>query len=158
MLYIDGETYEIPVAGLKRTADFLDKYSERTETGELRRKLTGVFFNYELELGTTSDTIEYARLWDKLTEPVEFHTVTVPDESGDYTFTAYFSNISDELRRQKAGKNYWRGTDRELYREVPGEERMTWRRKFLLTLWILRRRRTARPRPRTNRPLLTRTI
>lgn len=51
---------------------------------------------------------EYARLWDKLTEPVEFHEVTVPDEDGDYTFTAYFSNVGDELLRKKAEKNYWK--------------------------------------------------
>lgn len=52
---------------------------------------------------------EYARLWAKLTEPVEFHTVTVPDEAGDYTFTAYFAGVKDKLRRVKGEKNYWTG-------------------------------------------------
>lgn len=44
-----------------------------------------------------------------VTEPVEFHTVTVPDEAGDYTFKAYFSNVGDELLRKKGAKNYWKG-------------------------------------------------
>ena len=108
MLYIDGIGYKIDVRSVKRTADFLDKYAERTENGDLERELIGVYFNYKLQLGPGIDRTEYARLWDKLTEPVEFHEVTVPDEDGDYTFTAYFSNVADELLRKVAEKNYWK--------------------------------------------------
>lgn len=108
MLYIDGIGYKIDVLSVKRTADFLDKYAERTENGDLERELIGVYFNYKLQLGPGIDRTEYARLWDKLTEPVEFHEVTVPDEDGDYTFTAYFPNVADELLRKVAEKNYWK--------------------------------------------------
>ena len=108
MLYIDGIGYKIDVMSVKRTADFLDKYAERTENGDLERELIGVYFNYKLQLGPGVDRAEYARLWGKLTEPVEFHEVTVPDEDGDYTFTAYFSNVADELLRKVAEKNYWK--------------------------------------------------
>ena len=108
MLYIDGIGYKIDVLSVNRTADFLDKYAERTENGDLERELIGVYFNYKLQLGPGIDRTEYARLWDKLTEPVEFHEVTVPDEDGDYTFTAYFSNVADELLRKVAEKNYWK--------------------------------------------------
>ena len=108
MLYIDGIGYKIDVLSVKRTADFLDKYAERTENGDLERELIGVYFNYKLQLGPGVDRAEYARLWDKLTEPVEFHEVTVPNEDGDYTFTAYFSNVADELLRKVAEKNYWK--------------------------------------------------
>ena len=108
MLYIDGIGYKIDVLSVKRTADFLDKYAERTENGDLERELIGVYSNYKLQLGPGVDRAEYARLWDKLTEPVEFHEVTVPDEDGDYTFTAYFSNVADELLRKVAERNYWK--------------------------------------------------
>ena len=108
MLYIDGIGYKIDVLSVKRTADFLDKYAARTENGDLERELIGVYFNYKLQLGPGVDRAEYARLWDKLTEPVEFHEVTVPDEDGDYTFTAYFSNVADELLRKVAERNYWK--------------------------------------------------
>ena len=99
MLYIDGIGYKIDVLSVKRTADFLDKYAERTENGDLERELIGVYFNYKLQLGPGIDRTEYARMWDKLTEP---------DEDGDYTFTAYFSNVADELLRKVAEKNYWK--------------------------------------------------
>ena len=107
MVVIDGEPYGVPVVSVKRTADFLDKYANRTEDGVLQRELIGVYFNYKLTFGPTSDTGEYARLWEKLTEPEEFHTVTVPDEAGDYTFTAYFSGVGDEMLRRYGEKNYW---------------------------------------------------
>ncbi len=109
MLYIDGQEYDVPVISLKRKADFLDKYAERTEDGVLRRELIGVYFNYQLKLGTTLDTGEYRRLWRKLTEPVEFHTVTVPAENGSDTFTAYFAGVGDELLRERDGKSCFRG-------------------------------------------------
>jgi hypothetical protein len=107
-IVIDSTTYNIPVLSIKRKADFLDKYAERTEDGVLHRELIGVYFNYELQFGAVTDTSLYAALWNKLTEATEFHTVTVPDESGDYTFTAYFSGISDEMRKKAASANYWR--------------------------------------------------
>lgn len=102
MLYIDNNVYNIPINKLTRKTEFLDKYAERTESGDLKRELIGVYFNYELELGTSLNTNEYARLWDKLTEPVEFHTVTVPYSSGNLSFTAYFSSISDAILAQSA--------------------------------------------------------
>lgn len=110
MLIIDGAKFDIPIVSLKRTAEFLDKYAKRTEDGNLQRKLIGVYFNYQLKLArsTTVGQAVYQKLWDKLTEPVEFHTVTVPDAGGNYTFTAYFANVGDELLTQQASKNYWR--------------------------------------------------
>ena len=108
MIKIDGITYNIPIMELSRKADVLDKYANRTEDGILHREIIGVYFNYQLKLGSTTNQAEYAKLWDKLTQPEEFHEVTVPDEKGDYTFKAYFSNVSDQLMLIKNGKNYWK--------------------------------------------------
>jgi predicted ATP-grasp superfamily ATP-dependent carboligase len=107
-IVIDSVTYDIPVLGIQRSADFLDKYAERTEDGVLHRELIGVYFNYKLQFGQSTNVTEYAALWNKLTEATEFHTVVVPDESGDYTFTAYFANVSDELRKTQNAKNFWK--------------------------------------------------
>lgn len=108
MIVIDGVSYDIPVLSIKRKAEFLDKYAERTEDGVLHRQLIGVYFNYELAFGSTTNVSEYAALWNKLTEVEEFHTVVVPDEAGDYEFTAYFSNVGDELRKKAGALNYWK--------------------------------------------------
>lgn len=69
MIVIDGEQFKIDVLSVKRSADFLDKYAERLANGHLRRELIGVYFNYKLQFGPGLDRKEYARLWDKLTEP-----------------------------------------------------------------------------------------
>lgn len=109
MIIIDGTTFNIPVLSIRRRAEFLDKYAERTEDGILHRELIGVYFNYELQFGRTLDTTEYAALWTKLTEPEEFHTVVVPDEdAAPLTFTAYFSNVGDELRKDTSTKTFWK--------------------------------------------------
>lgn len=106
---IDGVTYDVGVKSIKRTADFLDKYANRTEQGTLERELIGVYFNYELEFAPTNNSTAYAALWNKLTEPQEFHAVVVPDESGNYTFEAYFSGVKDEFRQIKSGQSYFQG-------------------------------------------------
>lgn len=111
MIIIDGTTYNIPILSIKRKAEFLDKYAERTEDGVLHRELIGVYFNYELQFGRTGSLTDYANLWVKLSEVVEFHEVTVPDFGGSatpYTFSAYFSNVSDELVKESATQTFWK--------------------------------------------------
>ena len=96
-IVIDGQTYNIRVkTGIKRNADFLDKYAVRTEDGNLNRKLIGVYYNYsniKFEKQTDANYDEYNRLYTKLTEASEFHTINI----GGYQFTAYFNSISDEI-------------------------------------------------------------
>jgi hypothetical protein len=109
MIIIDGITFNIPVTSITRRADFLDKYAERTEDGILHRELIGVYFNYQLKFGSTASTADYAALWNKLTEAEEFHVVTVPNVNGaNLTFTAYFSNVGDEVRRVANSIAYFR--------------------------------------------------
>lgn len=106
-VYIDSTRYDVPVSDIKRTADVLDKYATRTENGSLKRKIIGVYFNYEITFGDVLDNAEYNALFDKLTEPTEFHEITVPASDGDFTFTAYISKVSDSMIAQYNGKNYF---------------------------------------------------
>ena len=109
MIVIDGTTYDVPVMTLEETGDFLDKYAERTEDGILHRELIGVYRNYQIQFGRDAATTEIAALWSKLLEPVESHTVVVPDYDGEkYTFTAYFANVRRKLTRETATKTFWK--------------------------------------------------
>ncbi len=96
-LTIDNEIYNIKVfTGIKRSADFLDKYANRVESGDLKRELIGVYFNYKdikFEKQKDSNYDEYKRLYNKLTEPEEFHDINI----AGFEFRAYFSNVSDVL-------------------------------------------------------------
>ena len=109
---IDSTTYDVPVIAIDETCNFLDKYAERTEDGVLHRELIGTYHNQRIQFGmpqTAAEIAEYYSLWEKLTEAEEFHTVTVPDASGvDFTFTAYFSNVTRRLRKWDGTTTNWR--------------------------------------------------
>lgn len=104
-MIIDGTTYNIPLKIIKRKADMLMKSAERSEDGVLHAELIGVYYNYAVELGKSScNPAAYAALWAKITEPVVDHTITMPDETGPLTFTCYFSNISDEIYKERGSE------------------------------------------------------
>lgn len=108
---VDGIHFDIPMVSLKRNADFLDKYAERVETGELKRELIGVYYNYTLTVGSSTafgDT-DYDYFWDVMTEPKEFHEISLPIKNGYYTFTAYISSVSDEYKKILDGKAEFTG-------------------------------------------------
>lgn len=96
---IDGQRFDVPFISIKRNADFLDKYAERTEDGDLQRELIGVYINYTMSFGTINDDATYKALWDKVTEPVEFHDFTLPTTGGAYSFRGYVSGVSDEMEQ-----------------------------------------------------------
>lgn len=107
-LTIDNEIYNIKVfTGIKRSADFLDKYANRVESGDIKRELIGVYFNYKdikFEKQKDSNYDEYKRLYNKLTEPEEFHDINI----AGFEFRAYFSNVSDVLYLYKNGRPYFK--------------------------------------------------
>lgn len=109
MLIIDGNTFNIPVLEVRRRCEFLDKSASRTASGVLKRKLIGVYFNYTLSLGSGTNKQEYYSLYEKLSEPVEFHEVEVPYGNEKLTFTAYFADVEDSLLRLKNGDAIWTG-------------------------------------------------
>ena len=123
MINIDGVSYNINVTSLKRTADFLDRYADRTQDGVLHRELIGVYFNYKLQFGQPDDSnvADYQALWDVLSAAVTFHTVTIPNEgASDYTFTAYFANVNDELEIVKgSGTAYWKNLQADFIAQSP---------------------------------------
>lgn len=107
-LIMDGVKYDIRVLiGVKREVQFLDKSAERTEDGDLDRELIGVYFNYKnikFESQTDANYDEYNRLFDKLSEPVEFHDITI----SNFSFRAYFSSVADEIYLYKDNKAYFK--------------------------------------------------
>lgn len=100
-IMVDSTYFDIPMVSLKRNADFLDKYAERNEDGDLLRELIGVYYNYTLTVGDSSDfgETDYDAFWDKMTEPVEFHNISIPTKTGYYVFKAYISSVSDEYKK-----------------------------------------------------------
>ena len=42
-LIIDGTTYQVPLVSIKRTLDFLEKFAERTEDGDIQIETIGLY-------------------------------------------------------------------------------------------------------------------
>lgn len=105
-IIIDGQVYRVKVlVDVKESADFLDKYANRVETGDLDRELIGVYFNFSninFEPQTDENYEEFERLWDKLTEPEEFHEITI----ANFSFRAYFNNVSRIIYGYSNGRAY----------------------------------------------------
>lgn len=95
---IDGKYFDIPLVSINRTGDFLDKYVLKTEDGVIHREVVGVYYNYQASFGKM-ETETHAKLWEKLSEPVESHTIELPDANGTTVFKAYISSLSDDYLR-----------------------------------------------------------
>jgi hypothetical protein len=120
LITIDGTQYDVPIVSMKRTAESLYKFAERTVDGVLHSEIIGVYFNYQLVFGKSGgNQAAYAALFSKLTEPTEYHTVIVPDESGDHEFVCYFSNIKDTFARVKGSNRYIEGLSVNIIARAP---------------------------------------
>lgn len=106
MIEIDGTEYNVGISSLIRQSEFLDASASRSLSGTLKRKLIGVFCNYEVKfiIGVNTD---YNNLYEKLTEAVEFHTVVMPYNDTILEFEAYITTVQDQLIRSKSDRNYW---------------------------------------------------
>lgn len=120
---IDGQYFDVPLISIKRTADFLDKFAERTEDGDLKRELIGVYFNYQMSFGIIDNDALYGALWDKLTEPVEFHDFTLPGTNGTYSFRGYVSGVSDEVERILSDTTKFKGLQCKYVAKAPAGKR-----------------------------------
>ena len=107
-LIIDGEKFYMNIKSLERSLDALYKYAERTESGELHSEIIGWYHNYHIEVGLEEDSVTYERLLNKLTEPKEFHVVSIPTTRGmTPSYEAYFAGIVDKILRLRGTNNVW---------------------------------------------------
>lgn len=97
LISIDGEKFEVMLVKVSRKADILDKYARRTVSGDLQREIIGTYYNYSLEFAYNDNPRKYRLLWNKLTEPKEFHDMAIVDTIDIITFKGYISNVSDEV-------------------------------------------------------------
>jgi len=109
MIVIDDVSFDIPIVSARLQADMLDKYAERTSDGVLHRELIGVYDNYEIQFASSvHNGTAYTELWLKLTEPVPWHNVKLPNVTGDRVIEGYFAGTNHEILRQKNGTTYWK--------------------------------------------------
>lgn len=119
-LIIDGTKYNIPLISIKRTLDFLEKYAERTEAGNVLMETIGLYKNYEISIGTIDDVELYDKLIEHITDcENRFHTVILPDASKNFEFYGYFSSIKDEVEKVLGSGAKYKGLSWKMTSERP---------------------------------------
>jgi hypothetical protein len=110
LITIDGNTYDVPIVNIDISYETLDKYAERTSNGKLHREIIGVFAKYNVTFGiSNANPTDYANLLNKLTEPVEFHAVILPSQTGSVSGNFYFGTVSHTLYQVMGSNIYFKG-------------------------------------------------
>ncbi len=109
MIKIDGVEFAKAVISIKRNFQVTDgDLAGRVLTADMARDVQGTFYNYSATVDSSFMTLEeYDTLYEIISSPDDFHTMEAPYAQGAYTYQAYITNGSDELRLMKDGKNYW---------------------------------------------------
>ena len=92
---IDGTTYDVPIIELQRKGDILDLTARRRDDGVLERDVIGTYYNFSVKVGFIRDNQVRKDLWDKLTEPVASHEISIPGQ--DESFEGYFGSVKDDV-------------------------------------------------------------
>lgn len=98
---IDNVDFTAGLININRKVNILDKYAERTINGDLKREIIGVYYNYSLTFSEFWDMDEYDKLFSKLTEAREFHTIWLPKNKSYYEFKGYVSGVEDVIEFAK---------------------------------------------------------
>ena len=62
-LVIDGIIYDIPFVKISRTMDFLEKYAERTEDGDIKIETIGLYRMHQSSLISTATFLPLRMRW-----------------------------------------------------------------------------------------------
>lgn len=122
---IDGKTYDIGVTSLKRSASILDgSGAGRVKSGVMIRDIIGTYYNYSMSIDTSNiSPKDYDELYELITAPVDYHTVTFPYGQKTLTFKAYISGAEDNLKKTEVyPENEW--TDLEIKFVATGPQRI----------------------------------
>lgn len=121
MITIDGIEYDVPFISIERNFETLDKSAERSEDGVLHRELIGTYYNYDVVMGMSAYNVsDYAALYLVVSEPIDFHSVSIPGENNNASWDAYISKGKDKISRMDVGGvNYYRGLSFSIIAKSP---------------------------------------
>lgn len=101
MFLLNGESYDVGWAGIKRSLRQVEKYRVTTEDGVTHREVQAVYVDFSLNIGNFGRA-EYERLWQVLLSAAE-----VQVEVDGQTFVGIFQNVSDEVMTEDGDGLWW---------------------------------------------------
>lgn len=111
MLTVDGRNFNVVIkaGSLQRSFEVAEGAGSLAFiNGDVDPDIIGTYYNYSMEIDTKmTSPEEYDALWEVLSAPVEFHTVSFPYAQDVLTFEARITGGGDSFYRRINGKNYW---------------------------------------------------
>lgn len=98
---VNGKYYNVRVVGLKRGFQILDNEENagRTITGIMVRDIIGTYYNYVLNIEPVRrDMDSYNELYDLVSSPIDYVSLTILLGNQRQTFNAYVTNGGDDFK------------------------------------------------------------
>ncbi len=110
MITIDGTIFNVGIVKITRKASISKENLGTTLDERKHYDVRGTYYDYDVLFNTKAMNIsEYDRLYEVITAPVEFHTVTLPYGQSTITFIAHTKASSDSIVFSYTGKRKWGG-------------------------------------------------
>lgn len=106
---IDGALFNVRIADHEQSADVIDKFAERTEAGDLRHEVLGVYHNFKVEFEPIQNPALHEQFYTVLTAPKEEWQVTLPGRFTTFSFKCYIRVEPVKMRRHKSTGNLYEG-------------------------------------------------
>ena len=108
-IIIDGTRFDVHIVDLEQHADVIDKFAERTESGDLSHEVLGVYHNFKLEFEPIRDPALHDQFYNVLTAPKEEWEVTLPGLYTTHTFRCYIRVEPVKMIGHKSTGNRYEG-------------------------------------------------
>lgn len=110
---IDGETYDVNITDITQNTTLNERWSATTNSGSIKRKLYGAYLSYTITIAdpiSETQAIAHYRLFEKLTEVADTHTIVCPYNLSTVTFEGSIQVSERKLKIAKNGNiNLWGG-------------------------------------------------
>lgn len=123
---IDGVSYPgVMVTSIRRSFQVLDgKLAGRVISGDMVRDVIGTYYNYEITVDASEASLAtYDALYEVISSPDDFHTMTMPYGQSVHTFQAYVTTGSDDLSSMEDGRNLWQDLSFSVIAKSPKRRR-----------------------------------
>lgn len=123
MITIDGKKYNVLIKkdSLKRSFEIAEgPGSLEYLDGDSDPDIIGTYYNYSLEIDARmASPEEYDSLFEVISAPVAYHTVSFPYGQSTLTFKARITGGEDVFLYKMGGKQYWGGLSLQFSAKQP---------------------------------------
>lgn len=110
LITINSNTFDVGIVKITRKASQKAEFLGVTLDMRKHYDVQGTYYDYDVEFYPRAMNVnDYDSLYELLTEPVEYHTVTMPYGQGTITFDARTKVSDDSLKKNFNQMKKWSG-------------------------------------------------